>query len=82
MLRAFDLHPATGSLGLWCTSCAGDMWLRIVDRSGRTIDEIPPHVLPVHARWSPDGGALTYGTNDGRIVAYELETDLAQGFWR
>ena len=62
MLRAFDLHPATDSLVLWCTSCAGDMWLRIVDRSGRTIDESPPHVLPVHARWSPDGGALTYGT--------------------
>ena len=74
MLRAFDHHPATGRLVLQCASFAGDTWLRIVDGRGRTVDEIPPHDLPVHARWSPDGSALTYGTNDGRILVHDLAT--------
>ena len=74
MLRAFDHHPATGRLVLQCASFAGDTWLRIVDGRGRTVDKIPPHDLPVHARWSPDGSALTYGTNDGRILVHDLAT--------
>ena len=82
MLTDFDVHPASGRLLLRCASFTGSTWLKISDCHGRGSDEVPPQLLPVHARWSPDGTRFTFATNDGSIYVRDLATRASRPVFR
>ena len=82
MITDFDIHPVTGSIVLGLSSISGEMWLRLVDKAGTLLGEIPPEYLPQHARWSRDGTRVAFAGNDGKIFVYDLtagRSDLVFG---
>ena len=72
MIGLMDLHAGTGRMALWRRDLSGKYWLEVRTLAGEPLGEVGPEYLPQGAHWSPDGAAIAFGSNDGRLFVYRV----------
>jgi dipeptidyl aminopeptidase/acylaminoacyl peptidase len=67
-----DMHRSSGRIALRRGDQDGRPWLELRSLAGQVLGEVAPAFLPSMPHWSPDGSAVAFGSNDGRLYVYRL----------
>lgn len=72
MLELVDVHAGSGRLAVLRNDLTGKQWLELRTLAGQVLGEVAHEWLPLMPHWSPDGSAVAFGSNDGRLYIYRL----------
>jgi dipeptidyl aminopeptidase/acylaminoacyl peptidase len=67
-----DMHAGSGRVAVLRADPDGRPWLELRTLAGQVLGEVPHQFLPLMPHWSPDGSAVAFGSNDGRLYVYRL----------
>ena len=81
MLMMLDVHAQSGRMAVLRSDLGGRQWLELRTVTGQVLGEIAHDFLPLMPHWSPDGSAIAFGSNDGRLYRYRLGEAAPQGIF-